>query len=91
MTNMDPQTTADFWDAYVTAADADRLASSPHDDQLCRRAQTPWLGTPAAAHSGNVVPRRLSTGEGHDVVDLAVCRRLAFDSAPDTFRRRARC
>jgi hypothetical protein len=33
MTNMDPQTTADFWDAYVTAADADRLASSPHDDQ----------------------------------------------------------
>jgi len=33
MTNMDPQTTADFWDAYVTAADADRLAPSPHDDQ----------------------------------------------------------
>jgi len=22
MTNLDPQTTADFWDAYVTAADA---------------------------------------------------------------------
>ena len=22
MTNLDPQTTADFWDAYITAADA---------------------------------------------------------------------
>ena len=22
MTNLDPQTTADFWDAYTTAADA---------------------------------------------------------------------
>ena len=33
MTNMDPQTTADFWDAYVTAADDDRLASSPDNDR----------------------------------------------------------
>lgn len=23
MTNLDPQSTADFWDAYITAVDAD--------------------------------------------------------------------
>jgi hypothetical protein len=29
MTNLDSQTTADFWDAYITAAEADNHVSEP--------------------------------------------------------------
>jgi hypothetical protein len=43
MTNLDPQTTADFWDAYVSAADAgahvrDRVRVRVRVRQSLRRA-----------------------------------------------------
>ena len=33
MINQDPQSTADFWDAYISAADADGLGDAYLDDK----------------------------------------------------------
>lgn len=39
MTNLNSQTTADFWDAYITAVDADKQihtpASTEGDERVC--------------------------------------------------------
>jgi hypothetical protein len=45
MTNLDPQTTADFWDAYVTAADAGAPAITAPGDFRTSRSSKFWRGS----------------------------------------------
>jgi hypothetical protein len=54
MTNLDPQTTADFWDEYITAADA----SAPNGDSLRRVTSAQRRTNPACSGAG---PRKCST------------------------------
>jgi hypothetical protein len=54
MTSLDPQTTADFWDAYVTAADA----GSPNGQSLRRVTSAQRRANPACSGAG---PRKCST------------------------------
>jgi hypothetical protein len=54
MANLDPQTTADFWDAYITAAGA----GAPNGDSLRRVTFAQRRSDPACSGAG---PRKCST------------------------------
>jgi hypothetical protein len=54
MANLDPQTTADFWDAYITAADA----GAPNGQSLRRATSAQGRADPACSGAG---PRNCST------------------------------